>query len=225
MQRGHRASLEHGWADSETFAHLEHLRFAREFERPVAAGPYRDAAARRTLVDDARSRELPRIAYQITSFSPLWLDGHRTATEPEDTMTLIDLYLTEPDPDDGWPVIAADADEAGTVETVVTDDGSDDPVGSTFARCADGSGTLTHLFFSDDEFDIARAKAICGKCGLAETCLSGALDRAEPYGVWGGELVIEGVVVAVKRGRGRPPKVPRPALVVDEVPIPPHLVA
>ncbi len=101
----------------------------------------------------------------------------------------------------------------------------DEPARSSYARCADGNGTLTHLFFSDDEFDIARAKAICGKCGLAPACLSDALDRSEPYGVWGGQLVVEGVVVAVKRGRGRPPKHPRPVLVVDEVPVPPHLVA
>ena len=93
------------------------------------------------------------------------------------------------------------------------------------ARCADGQGTLTHLFFSDDEFDIARAKAICAKCRLAPTCLEGALERNEAYGVWGGELLIDGVIVAVKRGRGRPPKTPRPVLVVDEVPLPPHLVA
>ena len=101
----------------------------------------------------------------------------------------------------------------------------DEPALSSYARCADGNGTLTHLFFSDDEFDIARAKAICGKCGLAPSCLSAALDRSEPYGVWGGELLVDGVVVAVKRGRGRPPKTPRPVLVVDEVPVPPHLVA
>lgn len=93
------------------------------------------------------------------------------------------------------------------------------------ARCADGQGTLTHLFFSDDEFDIARAKAICSKCRLAPTCLEGALERGEAYGVWGGELLIDGVIVSVKRGRGRPPKTPRPVLVVDEVPVPPHLVA
>jgi len=93
------------------------------------------------------------------------------------------------------------------------------------ARCADGQGTLTYLFFSDDEFDLARAKAICRKCRLAETCLAGALERSEAYGVWGGELLIEGAVVAVKRGRGRPPKHPRPVLLVDEVPVPPHLVA
>ncbi|MAT06986.1 MAG: WhiB family transcriptional regulator [Acidimicrobiaceae bacterium] len=101
----------------------------------------------------------------------------------------------------------------------------DVPVLSSYPRCADGNGTLTHLFFSDDEFDIARAKSICGKCGLAESCLSSALERAEPYGVWGGSLVIDGVIVEVKRGRGRPPKHPRPPLVVDEVPLPPHLVA
>jgi WhiB family redox-sensing transcriptional regulator len=101
----------------------------------------------------------------------------------------------------------------------------DAPALSTYPRCADGNGTLTHLFFADDEFDIARAKAICGKCGLAESCLSGALERVEPYGVWGGKLVIDGAIVEVKRGRGRPPKVPRPVLVVDEVPLPPHLVA
>ena len=34
-----------------------------------------------------------------------------------------------------------------------------------------------------------------------------------------------GRIVAVKRPRGRPPKHPRPVVVVDEVPIPPHLVA
>ena len=81
-------------------------------------------------------------------------------------------------------------------------------VGSSYPRCADGNGTLTHLFFSDDQYDIARAKAICSKCGLAEGCLGGALDRAEPYGVWGGHLLVEGVIVAIKRGRGRPPKNP-----------------
>ena len=101
----------------------------------------------------------------------------------------------------------------------------DEPLGSSYPRCADGNGTLTHLFFSDDEFDIARAKAICAKCGLAPSCLSDALARNEPYGVWGGQLLVDGVVVAVKRGRGRPPKHPRPVLVVDEVPVPPHLVA
>ncbi len=93
------------------------------------------------------------------------------------------------------------------------------------ARCADGHGTLTPLFFSDDVIDIARAKAICAKCRLTESCLDAALERAEPWGVWGGQLLENGRIVVDKRPRGRPPKHPRPALVVDEVPIPPHLVA
>jgi len=109
------------------------------------------------------------------------------------------------------------------VEREHTEESPEEPRGA--ARCADGQGTLTHLFFSDDEFDIARAKAICSKCRLDASCLAGALERREAYGVWGGQLLIEGVVVAIKRGRGRPPKTPRPVLVVDEVPIPPHLVA
>jgi hypothetical protein len=92
-------------------------------------------------------------------------------------------------------------------------------------RCADGHGTLTHLFFSDTPLDIARAKAICGKCQLADDCLTGALDRAEPWGVWGGQLIENGRLVVNKRPRGRPPKHPRPELVVDEVPLPPQYVA
>ena len=92
-------------------------------------------------------------------------------------------------------------------------------------RCADGHGTLTHLFFSDTPLDIARAKAICSKCSLAVDCVSGAIERAEPWGVWGGELIENGRIVVNKRPRGRPPKNPRPAVVIDEVPIPPHLVA
>lgn len=84
------------------------------------------------------------------------------------------------------------------------------------ARCRDGAGTLTHLFFSDELLDIARAKAICAKCTLRDACLEGALDRAEPWGVWGGELIENGRPVVHKRPRGRPPKHARPIQVVNE---------
>ena len=99
-----------------------------------------------------------------------------------------------------------------------------DPVFRAKARCADGSGTLTHLFFSEDLIDIARAKAICSKCSLAVACLATALERQEPWGVWGGQLLVNGSIVAHKRRRGRPPKHPRPDPVVDEVPLPPHYI-
>lgn len=84
------------------------------------------------------------------------------------------------------------------------------------ARCRDGAGTLTHLFFSDELLDIARAKAICARCTVRAECLAGALERAEPWGVWGGELIENGHLVVNKRPRGRPPKQPRPIVVVDE---------
>ena len=86
----------------------------------------------------------------------------------------------------------------------------------TKARCRDGNGTLTHLFFSDEPIAMARAKAICGKCALSATCLEGALERAEPWGIWGGELIESGRVIANKRPRGRPPKHPRPVVVINE---------
>lgn len=92
-------------------------------------------------------------------------------------------------------------------------------------RCVDGAATMTNLFFSEELHDIARAKAICAKCPVKAECLDLALRNEEPWGVWGGQLVMNGRVLANKRGRGRPPKHPRPELVVDEVPIPPHLIA
>jgi WhiB family redox-sensing transcriptional regulator len=87
-----------------------------------------------------------------------------------------------------------------------------------YARCADQRGTYSALFFSEDSYDMARAKAICLHCVARPQCLAGAIARAEPCGVWGGEIFVEGVPVAEKRGRGRPPRIPRPVLVVDEVP-------
>lgn len=84
------------------------------------------------------------------------------------------------------------------------------------ARCADPRASYTSLFFSEDPRDVLRAKAICSTCIVRVLCLSRALERREPYGVWGGEFVFDGVVVAVKRGRGRPRSTPLP-LWVDEV--------
>ena len=93
------------------------------------------------------------------------------------------------------------------------------------ARCNDGNGTLSFLFFSEDLIDIARAKAICSRCVVREECLSAAAERAEPWGVWGGQLFVDGRIVAQKRRRGRPPKHPRPEPVVDEVSLPPSIAA
>ncbi|MEM9748106.1 MAG: WhiB family transcriptional regulator [Actinomycetota bacterium] len=91
------------------------------------------------------------------------------------------------------------------------------PTRRPVARCADGNGTLTGLFFSDHVADIGRAKAICGLCPLQAECLAGALEREEPWGVWGGELISGGRIVHNKRPCGRPPKNPRPEIVYDEM--------
>jgi WhiB family redox-sensing transcriptional regulator len=60
------------------------------------------------------------------------------------------------------------------------------------------------LWFAERPADLNLAKALCGHCPIKAACLAGALDRGEPWGVWGGEIVQEGVVLAYKRGRGRP---------------------
>ncbi|HSO96857.1 MAG TPA: WhiB family transcriptional regulator [Acidimicrobiia bacterium] len=78
------------------------------------------------------------------------------------------------------------------------------------ARCSDSDGSLTPLFFSEQLDDIARAKAFCAGCDVREACLTAAVNRREPWGVWGGELLVNGKIIANKRKRGRPPKHPRP---------------
>lgn len=60
------------------------------------------------------------------------------------------------------------------------------------------------LWFAESTADVERAKSLCGPCPIRTLCLDAARSRAEPWGVWGGEVFVGGVVVARKRGRGRP---------------------
>jgi WhiB family redox-sensing transcriptional regulator len=62
------------------------------------------------------------------------------------------------------------------------------------------------LFFAESPQDVEQAKAMCRGCRARLACLAGALDRAEPWGVWGGELLMYGAIVPHKRPRGRPRK-------------------
>ena len=66
------------------------------------------------------------------------------------------------------------------------------------------------LWFAESPDDVEFAKALCGTCPIQRACLDGALQRREPWGVWGGQLFSNGKVLASKRRRGRPPKNPRP---------------
>lgn len=79
------------------------------------------------------------------------------------------------------------------------------------------------LFFSEELQDIAEAKRLCADCPAIAPCLEGALTRAEPCGVWGGQLFLNGRVLATKRRRGRPPKNPRPEDQLPVIPVPEHL--
>ena len=76
-------------------------------------------------------------------------------------------------------------------------------------RAADLGGPLpctddTQLWFSEHPADLELAKALCRTCPLQRPCLSGAMERSEPSGVWGGEIFEKGRVIAHKRPRGHP---------------------
>lgn len=62
------------------------------------------------------------------------------------------------------------------------------------------------LFFAEAPADVEAAKALCQGCRIRVACLEGALERREPWGVWGGELLLRGTIVPRKRPRGRPRK-------------------
>lgn len=62
------------------------------------------------------------------------------------------------------------------------------------------------LWFAESPVDLEHAKVLCGGCPIRRQCLTAALERNEPWGVWGGEIIERGTVVARKRPRGRPRK-------------------
>jgi WhiB family redox-sensing transcriptional regulator len=62
------------------------------------------------------------------------------------------------------------------------------------------------LWFAESPTDVELAKSLCTGCPVRTACLAGALERREPWGVWGGQLLVQGAIVARKRPRGRPRK-------------------
>ena len=60
------------------------------------------------------------------------------------------------------------------------------------------------LWFAEQPDRLEQAKAWCGGCPVRRACLEAALDRGEPWGVWGGEILVRGVILTRKRPRGRP---------------------
>ena len=59
------------------------------------------------------------------------------------------------------------------------------------------------LFFAEKPAEIRQARALCLQCPARVPCLDGALQRAEPWGVWGGQLILRGAIIPTKRARGR----------------------
>jgi WhiB family redox-sensing transcriptional regulator len=62
------------------------------------------------------------------------------------------------------------------------------------------------LWFSILPAELNLAKTYCRGCRNRQPCLAGALERAEPAGVWGGEIFEQGRIIESKRPRGRPRK-------------------
>jgi WhiB family redox-sensing transcriptional regulator len=80
---------------------------------------------------------------------------------------------------------------------------------SAYGTAAPGFNLPCHsvdpeTFFAETPAMIAFAKSLCGECPVRSACLEGALSRAEPCGVWGGELFDDGRAVLAKRQPGRP---------------------
>ncbi len=185
-----------------------------------------------TTAPPARDRR-PAHAAVRPDGRPPWTEDRRVPPAQHEPPTGQDDAMYRPDPAPADDLDAAVAPRApdgprprGRPETSAPTGPVDAEAGSgparpsgtaPAARCADGHGTLTALFFSDNVHDIARAKAMCGLCPLQASCLAGALEREEPWGVWGGELLSGGRIIADKRPCGRPPKRPRPEIVYDEM--------
>ena len=90
-----------------------------------------------------------------------------------------------------------------------------------YARCPGRSSTCrarrTRNCSSPRRPRTSRRRRPCARAarsGLA--CLEGALERREPWGVWGGELLLRGTIVPRKRPRGRPRKEDRELAKADE---------
>jgi WhiB family redox-sensing transcriptional regulator len=88
---------------------------------------------------------------------------------------------------------------------VSSESGEDNP--SVFAADLPCRSANPDLFFAESPADLERAKLLCAVCPIRTICLANAIERQEPWGVWGGEIFDQGVIIARKRPRGRPRKV------------------
>ena len=101
----------------------------------------------------------------------------------------------------GAHVVETATGALGTLLTLLDEPGT--PRAGVELPCRSGDADL---WFAESPAELERAKALCSGCPVRVACLAGALEREEPWGVWGGEIFERGVVVPRKRPRGRPSK-------------------
>ena len=83
-----------------------------------------------------------------------------------------------------------------------------EPDWQDLARCNDGTGSMTELFFSEQLDDIAAAKAFCLECPVQGRLPRRRARAGASRGACGAaSCSCNGKIVAQKRKRGRPPKV------------------
>ena len=112
-----------------------------------------------------------------------------------------------------WPDATASAADAAGFEAVgvIDEDTVVASVGGIFSVGVPSGLDLPctedpELFFAEAPADVEAAKALCQGCAVRAECFAGAIERREPWGVWGGELLLRGTIVPRKRPRGRPRK-------------------
>lgn len=64
------------------------------------------------------------------------------------------------------------------------------------AACKTHDGEYLKWFFSQRVDEIIKAKRICATCPIRQECYERAVQRKEPWGIWGGAKFDNGVVVA-----------------------------
>lgn len=101
----------------------------------------------------------------------------------------------------GFEAVGVAEQETVAVSVATLFDGAGVPSGLDLPCTED-----PELFFAEAPADVEAAKALCRGCRARISCLEGALERREPWGVWGGELLLRGTIVPRKRPRGRPRK-------------------
>ncbi len=147
------------------------------------------SAARRTMRTETRSENGKTAASTVTA------DAVRARTVTASTVTADAVRARTVTAS----TVTADAVTASTVTASTV-------TASTFGGLDLPCRNEPDLFFAESPQDVESAKALCRGCPARLACLAGAIERREPWGVWGGELFLRGEIVPRKRPRGRPRK-------------------